>query len=52
LTADHFGFVAESIGSLKIGDTTIPLLAGRSNDDLLLAADIDGLFGDVRLREI
>lgn len=47
-TADTFGFVAESIGSLKIGgDTTISLLAGNSNDDFAL-----GLFGDIRVNEI
>lgn len=44
---DFFGIVAESVGSLKVGDTTLPLLAGNSNDNLLL-----GLFGDFRLNEI
>ncbi len=51
-TADHFGFVAELIGSLSINSNLIPLLAGAHNDNILLGSLIDGLFGDVRLREI
>ena len=47
---DHFGFVAENIGSLKVkgGTTTFPLVAGNSNDDILLTI----LFNDTRLNEI
>ncbi len=51
-TGDHFGIVAESVGSLSIGANLIPLLAGKHNDDILLAPLIDGFFGDLRLREI
>jgi hypothetical protein len=47
---DHFGFVAENIGSFKVktGTTTYSLIAGNSNDDLLLTI----LFNDTRLNEI
>ena len=51
-TGDHFGIVAESVGSLSIGANLIPLLAGKHNDNILLAPLIDGFFGDLRLREI
>lgn len=51
-TSDHFGFVAELIGSLSINSNLIPLLANGHNDDMLLGSLIDGLFGDIRLREI
>jgi hypothetical protein len=51
-TGDHFGIVAESVGSLSIGANLIPLLAGKHNDDILLVPLIDGFFGDLRLREI
>ena len=51
-TGDHFGIIAESVGSLSIGANLIPLLAGKHNDDILLAPLIDGFFGDLRLREI
>ena len=49
---DHFGFVAENIGSFKVkGGTTIyTLVSGNSNDDLLLVPSLFG--GDVRLNEI
>lgn len=45
--SDHFGFVAETLGSLKIGGANIPLLAGNSNDNKPL-----GITGDVRAREV
>ena len=48
--ADHFGFVAENIGSFKVkgGITTFPRIAGNGNDDRLLS-----LFtNDLRLNEI
>jgi hypothetical protein len=46
---DHFGFVAQNIGSFKVknGGTTFPLLTGNGNDDFLI-----GLFEDLRLNEI
>ena len=47
---DHFGFVAENIGSFKVkgGTTTYTQLSGNGNDDILLS-----LFDyDVRLNEI
>jgi hypothetical protein len=44
---DHFGFVAEVLGSLKIGGVNIPLLAGKSNDNAAL-----GPFADFRAREV
>ena len=50
---DHFGFVAENIGSFKVkgGTTTYTLIAGNSNDDILLS--LNSLFsGDTRLNEI
>ena len=52
ITGDHFGFVAETVGTVTINGAAIPHVAGPHNDDILLATDIDGLFGDVRLREI
>jgi hypothetical protein len=42
---DHFGIVAESIGVVKVGATTIPTTAG--NDDTTI-----GITGDFRLREV
>jgi hypothetical protein len=44
---DHYGFVAEEIGSLSIGGVTFALEAGPSND----AFDIGGT-QDVSLREV
>ncbi len=44
---DSFGFVAQQIGAFKLAGETIPLLAGVSNDNVLVAAT-----GDVRVREI
>ncbi len=52
LGGDHFGIVAESVGSLSVGANLIPLLAGKHNDNILLAPLIDGFFGDLRLNEI
>jgi hypothetical protein len=52
---DHFGFVAENIGSFKVkgGTTTYSLTAGNSNDDILLSLIFGGLVGgDTRLNEI
>jgi hypothetical protein len=44
---DHFGFVAEIVGSFKVGGTTLPLLSGKSNDHKSV-----GITGDVRVHEI
>jgi len=46
---DHFGFVAENIGSFKVkgGTTTFPMLAGNGNDAFFV-----GLLGDLAVREI
>ena len=52
---DHFGFVAENIGSFKVkgGTTTYSLIAGNSNDDIVLSLKFGGLIGDdTRLNEI
>ena len=48
-SGDHFGFVAQNIGSFKVKNsvTTFPLVIGNSNDDHLV-----GLFDDVRVNEI
>ena len=49
-SGDHFGFVAENIGSFKVktGVTTFPLVVGNGNDDLLLSF----LTNDIRVNEI
>jgi len=44
---DHFGIVAENVGSLKVGGTVMTLFAGNGNDDFAI-----GLFPDFRLNEI
>ena len=49
LGGDHSGFVAQQIGSLKIGGATIPLTAGPGND---LAGLLIGLTADLRVREV
>jgi len=46
---DHFGFVAEQIGSLSIGGTACPLNPGAGND---LAGLAIGATGDLRVREV
>jgi hypothetical protein len=38
---DHFGFVADEIGSLSVGGTSYPLQAGPYNDDFPLGATRD-----------
>src|SRR5262249_37927341 len=45
--ADHFGFVAQQIGTFSVGGTIIPLKGGPHNDDLAV-----GSTGDLRLREV
>jgi hypothetical protein len=48
-TGNHFGFVAEQIGSFKVGTTKFTLTAGPSNDTTGLAV---GITGDLRVREV
>jgi hypothetical protein len=46
---DHFGFVAQQIGSFKVGGTALPLTSGVGNDTAgLIVASTD----DVRVREV
>ena len=45
--ADHFGIVAQSIGIVKIGGTTIPTAVGFGNDDFFV-----GITGDFKVNEI
>ncbi len=49
VVGDHFGFVAQQIGSLKIGGTAIPLTPGPGNDVL---GQFVGITGDLRVREL
>jgi hypothetical protein len=44
---DHFGIVAETIGTVKIGGTTLALTDGNGNDDIAV-----GVTGDFRVNEI
>jgi hypothetical protein len=45
---DHYGIVAELIGSAGVGETTaLPLAAGPGNDDIPL-----GVTGDLRVLEV
>jgi hypothetical protein len=44
---DHFGFVAEQIGSFKVGVVAIPLTPGAHNENRTL-----GVTGDVTIHEI
>jgi hypothetical protein len=50
---DHFGFVAQQVGSFKVGNTSFGLTPGKSNDtsviDPLLAV---GATGDLRIHEV
>ena len=52
-TVDHYGFVSEEIGELKIGGKAVPLLPGSSNDNdpatLRLALGTDA---DTRILEV
>ena len=47
--SDHYGFVAQQIGSLTVGGTTYPLSLGAGND---LAGLAVGATGDLRVREV
>ena len=51
---DHFGFVAQQIGSLRVGDTKVVFMSGAGNDNLSAAdpAFTFGAFADVRAREV
>jgi len=49
VSADHFGFVAQRIGSFRIGNTVLPLTPGAGNDFNGLAV---GITGDLRIREV
>ncbi|HEV7401365.1 MAG TPA: DUF4394 domain-containing protein [Chthoniobacteraceae bacterium] len=44
---DHFGFVAEKIGSMKVGGVKVPLTTGLDKVGFAL-----GVTGDVRVREV
>jgi hypothetical protein len=44
---DHYGIVAEDVGSLRIGGTVIPLTAPRHTDDVSV-----GITGDFEVREV
>ena len=46
---DHFGFVAQQIGSFRIGAETFPLTLGAANDT---AGRLAGITGDLRVREV
>ncbi len=46
---DHFGFVAQQIGSFKIGTTAFPLTPAAAND---LSGLLVGSTGDLRVREV
>jgi len=39
--SDHYGIVAQQIGSVKIGGSVIPLTNGASNDDVVLGSTFD-----------
>ena len=45
--ADHFGIVAQSIGIVKIGGTTMPTAVGFGNDDFFV-----GITSDFKINEI
>jgi hypothetical protein len=46
---DHFGFVAQQIGSFKVGGTKFPLTAGAGNDT---AGFVVGATSDLRVLEV
>ena len=50
---DHFGFLAQQIGSFKIGVTAFPLTPGPANDLAGLPVGVTGVtLGDLRVREV
>ena len=46
------GEVGANIGAVTINGAVVPIFPGAHNDNRLLSADIDGFFGNVRLREL
>jgi hypothetical protein len=50
-SVDHYGFVAEQIGSFTIAGTKIPLKPGAGNPDDVNGYPI-GVTGDLRVREV
>ena len=52
--ADHFGFVAQEVGSLRIGGVLVPLAKGAANDDLFAVQPrfLPGATGDIRVHEV
>ena len=53
-STDHYGFVAQEIGSLTIGGRKVPLTTGAGNDDLTASNPLFILSasGDVRVHEV
>jgi hypothetical protein len=49
--SDHFGFVAQQIGSFRIGVAAFPLVSGPASA-LDIAGYPVGITGDLRLREV
>src|SRR4030095_492740 len=49
---DRFGFVAEEIGTLKVGAQTFNLNSGPNNDGILLGLQTATFFSDTALHEI
>jgi hypothetical protein len=47
-STDHFGFVAQQIGSLKVGGGSFALTAGPSNDSI----ELSPITGDLTIREV
>jgi hypothetical protein len=46
---DGFGFVAQQLGSVKVGKASVPLTGGAGND---LTPQLLGQTGDIRVREV
>ena len=44
---DHFGIVAEIVGAVKVNGSSLPLTAGKSNDDVAI-----GITGDFEVNEV
>jgi hypothetical protein len=40
-TTDHYGFVAQQLGAIKVGGTTVALAAGASNDNHIVGETTD-----------
>ncbi len=50
-TGDHFGFVAQQIGSFEIGATAFPLVPGAASTLDITGYPV-GITGDLRIREV